>query len=319
MTVLEALHEKDRERAEAEAAADERTAKLHEQLPELAELDAQLAAFGPSLVTAAVSGDLAALQTLQERNLALQERRKALLLVNGYPADIDAPLYRCKLCKDSGYVEQKLCSCVRRRIAVHAYTSAGLGKGLADKTFANFSLRYYSGDDLARMDSIAAICRKYVQTFDREAGSLLFLGKTGLGKTHLSAAIAGGVAERGYCVLYESAQKLFDAYEAGRFGRDTSGKLEQYEACDLLIIDDLGAECGSAYTAATFFNLLNTRLVNSKAMIINTNLDRAQLEKTYGERVLSRLLGEFRVLLFAGKDVRMQKLSERSAQAKEGD
>jgi DNA replication protein DnaC len=78
-----------------------------------------------------------------------------------------------------------------------------------------------------------------------------------------------------------------------------------------LLIDDLGAECGSQYTAATFFNLLNTRLMENKPTLINTNLNRAQLEKNYGERVLSRLLGEFRVLLFAGKDVRMQKLAER--------
>jgi len=51
--------------------------------------------------------------------------------------------------------------------------------------------------------------------------------------------------------------------------------------------------------------------MEGKPTVINTNLNRPQLEKTYGERVLSRLLGEFRVLLFTGSDVRMQKLSEK--------
>jgi len=178
-----------------------------------------------------------------------------------------------------------------------------------DKSFENFSLQYYSGEDRTRMETILASCKKYAQTFDDNARSLLFMGKTGLGKTHLSAAIAGAVAMKGYRVLYETSQKLFDTYEAARFGRENAPDTDKYVNCDLLIIDDLGAECGSQYTAATFFNLLNTRLIEGKPILINTNLNRPQLEKAYGERVLSRLLGEFRVLLFTGKDVRMQRLS----------
>lgn len=313
MTVLEALHEKDRQRARAEAAADRRTAELCREIPALCELDRELAACGPAMVTAAISGDSGKLDKIQARNLALQARRADLLQQHGYRADEDAPVYTCKRCGDSGYTGQTLCDCVRTCIAVDAYTSAGLGKGLLGKTFENFSLRYYTADEQPRMDAILTHCRKYAQQFDKNAPSLLFLGKTGLGKTHLSAAIAGTVAQKGYRVLYESSQKLFDCYEAGRFGRDAEQKTERYEDCDLLIIDDLGAECATKYTAATFFNLLNTRLINGKPTIINTNLDRAKLEETYGERVLSRLLGEFRLLLFVGKDVRMQKLSERTS------
>jgi hypothetical protein len=142
-------------------------------------------------------------------------------------------------------------------------------------------------------------------------GGRPFLLQMPLLMSAVSAAIAAGVAAKGYRVLYETSQKLFDTYESARFGRDNAPDTEKYESCDLLLIDDLGAECGSQYTAATFFNLLNTRLMENKPTLINTNLNRAQLEKNYGERVLSRLLGEFRVLLFAGKDVRLQKLSER--------
>ena len=309
ITITEALHYKDRQRAEAEAKADARTAELCRQIPELAAIDRELAACGPALVAAAIGGNKEKLAEIEQNNLALQQKRRELLVSRGFRPDEDAPVYNCKNCSDSGYADGKLCPCVKKRLAVEAYTSAGLGKGLMDKSFENFSLQYYSGEDRTRMETILASCKKYAQTFDENARSLLFMGKTGLGKTHLSAAIAGAVAMKGYRVLYETSQKLFDTYEAARFGRENAPDTDKYVNCDLLIIDDLGAECGSQYTAATFFNLLNTRLIEGKPILINTNLNRPQLEKAYGERVLSRLLGEFRVLLFTGKDVRMQRLS----------
>ena len=310
ISITEALHYKDRQRAEAEAKAEARTAELCAKIPALAKIDRELASCGPALVAAAIGGDREKFAEIEARNLALQKKRGEILVLNGYRADEDAPDYACKACSDSGYADGKLCPCVKKRLAVEAYTSAGLGKGLMDKTFDNFSLQYYSGEERTRMESILAGCKKYVQNFDGNARSLLFMGKTGLGKTHLSAAIAGGVAMKGYRVLYETSQKLFDTYEAARFGRSDAPDTDKYLACDLLIIDDLGAECSSQYTAATFFNLLNTRLIEGKPILINTNLNRPQLESVYGERVLSRLLGEFRVLLFVGKDVRMQKLSQ---------
>ncbi len=311
MTLTQVLHIKDKQRSEAEAKAEARTIALCKEIPALSEIDRQLAAYGPALVGFAIAGNKEAIANLEKENLELQERRKQLLLSHGYKANEDSPAYVCAKCSDSGYAKGTLCICVKQQIALSAYASAGLGKGLIGKNFENFSLKYYTGDDLARMEKVVAICRDYVKSFTPTSQPLLFMGKTGLGKTHLSAAIAGGVAARGYNVIYETSQKLFDTYEAARFARDSAPDTEKYEECDLLLIDDLGAECGSQYTAATFFNLLNTRLMHSKPTVINTNLNRPQLEKTYGERVLSRLLGEFRVLLFTGSDVRMQKLSEK--------
>ena len=311
MTITEALLEKDKQRAEAEAKADKRTRELHRDLPALEELDRQLAACGPALVKVMMSKDRQALEKLEAENLSLQEKRRKLLTENGYRPDEDEPPYTCPACRDSGYMGQKLCDCVRKRLAVDLYTSTGLGKGLLGKTFDNFSLHYYIGEDRQHMETVLSICRSYAEKFDENAKPLLFLGKTGLGKTHLSAAIAMTVAKKGYDVLYETAQKLFDRYEASRFGRDNSGMTERYESCDLLLIDDLGTECASQYTSATFFNLINTRLLNGRPILINTNLNRPQLEKAYGERVLSRLLGDFRVLRFVGTDVRMQKVTDK--------
>ena len=310
MTVSEALQIKNRQRSDAEKRADERTAALCKQFPALAQIDEELAAYGPELVRIAMQGDREAMAALEKSNLALQDKRREFLKANGLSPDEDTPKYICRDCRDSGYVGNGLCDCVRKLIAMDAYRAAGLGKGLSDKTFDNFRMLYYSGEDREQMERVLECCRKYAQNFSAESPSLLFIGKTGLGKTHLSAAIACAVAAKGHQVVYESAQKLYDTYESARFGRDAESveRTELYENCTLLIVDDLGTECATQYTAATFFNLLNTRLINRRPILINTNLDRVHLEKIYGERVLSRLFGEFRVLLFKGKDVRMQKI-----------
>ncbi|MBP5230303.1 MAG: ATP-binding protein [Clostridia bacterium] len=314
MTREEALSVKNRLRAAAEKKAAVRTRELRSQIPELRETDDLLASFGPRIVAAAFASDGTAMEALKEENLRLQKKRGEILLAHGFRAEEDAPDYACKQCGDTGYNLLSLCDCVKALMASDSYRSSGLGKGLAGKTFDSFSLDYYQGQDAVTMGKILAACRAYADSFEKDSPSLLFLGKTGLGKTHLSAAIADAVARKGFRVVYETSQKLFDTYENSRFGKqpESQERAEEYESCDLLLIDDLGAECASQYTSATFFNLLNTRLIHSRPIIISTNLNNAGLEKAYGERILSRLLGEFRLFPFTGQDVRMQKLLRRS-------
>ena len=41
---------------------------------------------------------------------------------------------------------------------------------------------------------------------------------------------------------------------------------------DLLVIDDLGAEMATPFSKSALYNLVNTRLLANRPMIINTNL-----------------------------------------------
>ena len=312
MTREEALQRKESMRAKALRDAQSRTDALHEQLPLLCELDQKLAAIGPSFVQAAIRGDQSAQEQLLAQKDLLQKQRADFLTANGLRPDEDKPVFACPKCEDTGYVVLRLCDCVKSMMYSERYRSAGLGRGVFDKSFDNFSLSYYGPKDAETMGRILRICRNYASSFTKDSQSMLFIGKTGLGKTHLSAAVAGEVAHKGYSVLYESAQSLFDSYEHARFGTidEAVDRVKEYETCDLLLIDDLGSESSSQYTSACFFNLLNLRLISGSPTIISTNLNNAALEKTYGERILSRLLGEYRVLEFAGQDIRMKKVLE---------
>ncbi len=309
MTAAEAMQKKNALREKALSTALQRTAALDEKYPDIAEIDKELSAVASLIISAMRSENCEAeINRIKERNLCLQEERRKKLLSYGIPEDYDTPVFSCPVCSDTGYDGKTFCSCVIKMCAVDAYLSSGLGKALLDQTFESFSLKYYGGKSRDDMADVLDTCLDYANNFGAGA-NLLLTGGTGLGKTHLSSAIAQRVIDKGYTVIYESAQTVFDAFESVRFGRgneDTS----KYLTCDLLIIDDLGTEFSTQYTAAVLYQLLNQRLVNGKSVVLSTNLGGKELLKRYGERIYSRLLGSFDTCVFSGSDVRLIKLGE---------
>jgi DNA replication protein DnaC len=136
------------------------------------------------------------------------------------------------------------------------------------------------------------------------------IGSTGLGKTHLSSAIAKEVLKKGYTVVYESAQNIFDLFEEKKFGRAPEADTDRFLNADLLIMDDLGTEHITQFTVSVLYNLINERTNKCKATIISTNLSPDELKLTYKPRIFSRLFGDFKVMSFKGMDIRLQKLGE---------
>ena len=76
---------------------------------------------------------------------------------------------------------------------------------------------------------------------------------------------------------------------------------------DLLIIDDLGTETMSNVKFTELFNIINSRLLNNKKMVISTNLSLSELYNLYDERVMSRIIGNFSIYRFVGEDIRLKK------------
>ncbi len=304
MKLNDALRIKTEKRIDAINKSDIKRAELHARLPRIKQIDALL----EDIPMRSIIGE--SIEVLRAESDALTAERARLLEAAGYEPDYDTPRFECNECNDGGYCGLKLCQCIKNMMASENYQESALAGGLVGKTFDNFSLDFYSeGSERKQMEAILNGCRKYADGFrnDTSAG-LLFLGGTGLGKTHLSAAIANVVSSKGLSVIYESAQQIFDTVDAVRFNRMDISERKKYENCHLLIIDDLGAECITQYSVSAITSLIDLRIVNGKKTIISSNLSPAGIRKTYGERLLSRLLGEFRVLQFVGKDIRMQKI-----------
>ena len=149
---------------------------------------------------------------------------------------------------------------------------------------------------------------------DAAMNLLLVYGAPGLGKTHLSTAVAKTVLDAGHDVLYTTAVGMVSAFEAERFGNSMGmteeSNINRYYEVDLLIIDDLGTEVTNQFTTSALYNVINTRLNLHRPTIISTNLMQEELRRRYWDRITSRLFGEYRILLFLGTDVRAQKIRQ---------
>ena len=156
------------------------------------------------------------------------------------------------------------------------------------------------------MENVLEYCQDWARYFTRKSQGLIMLGKTGLGKTHLSLAIAGTVIDRGYNVYYGSVPNIMNKLEKEHFGRNPSDEnlLDELCECDLLILDDLGAEFSTQFTVSCIYNIINSRILSGKPTIISTNLTPNELEDKYTQRITSRIIGSYVSLKFMGRDIR---------------
>ena len=297
----------------AQAAARVRRLDIHAKLPEVKEIDARLAATGICIFEASLIDDKKALEEIKMENIALNKRKAEILVAAGYPADYTEIKYECPLCGDTGVVDYKMCSCIKEKLVIAGLESSGMYELIKTQTFENFDLSYYSGEALQRMKTILDITRQYAENFELEkSGSIIMMGNTGLGKTHLSSAMGGVIINKGNDVYYTGAVEMLADFETERFGYDRSGEsssaTDKYFTCDLLIIDDLGTELINQFTTSCLYNVINSRLIKKKATIINTNFSRDELRKKYQDRITSRIFGEYTVLPFLGTDIREKKI-----------
>ena len=241
-----------------------------------------------------------------------QEQVDSLMAAAGITeADLQPP-YTCQICGDRGFVDGKICNCRQAALNQLVYEQLCDVSPARECSFQNFDLGYYDQGIRPLMGRVVESCQRYVRDFGPGSKNLLFTGATGLGKTHLSLAIAEGVAHKGHLVMYVSAPHLMDELERGKFQKDEAA-LEFREiifGCDLLVIDDLGTEMVTSYTRSEVYDLVNTRLNTSRPTIINTNLTLQQIEGIYTSRVYSRITGMFAVVEFKGRDIRLLKKYE---------
>ncbi len=301
----------------AQERAQANRMELYAAIPAIRELDGVLNRTGMDIMSVITKGGNTeeAIASLRRRNDELLVERGRLLRENGYPEDYSDIHYDCPLCGDSGFVDTKMCDCMRRALIKAGYESSGLGALIRTQSFDNFSTEYYRNDSKAyeRMGKAVANLRAFAEQFDGNTyRNYLLLGGTGLGKTHLSTAVAKTVIEGGFDVLYVTAVGMLADFETKRFGHaeDIKNDLDRYTETELLIIDDLGTEVANQFTLSCLYDVINHRINRRLCTMINTNLSHKELEARYNERITSRLLGEYHPIIFTGVDIRKQKIQK---------
>lgn len=257
---------------------------------------------------------------LQEEIRSMSEQKKTILTEAGYNEDYLQPIYDCKICHDTGFVDNEKCQCLKKEIINHAYAQSNLDNILEVENFDNFRLDVYSDQPDPKTGKsprqIAErnykICYSFASEFGQRYENLILHGQAGLGKTYLCNSIAKEVLDSGSTVIYLTAFNLFRLLENYRFhnndGQISIDEIQAIYDCDLLIIDDLGTEVNNAFTTSELFSLINSRLLDKRPIVISTNLSPSGWTNQYSDRIVSRIYGNYLSLGFTGSDIRLQKL-----------
>lgn len=321
-----ALQRFEEDKRERETRFQERREGVFRRQPRLREIDAELRATMSRIISSALRHGTdpgPAVEVLREENLRLQEEKRQLLAQMALPPDCLEEKPACALCGDTGYRGGQVCRCLRSYYAREQQKELSRMLDLGSQSFETFSLDWYPEDynpalgisARENMDWVYRTCRRFAEHFRPESGSLLLTGDPGLGKTFLSAAIAREVSGDGWSVVYDTAAHVFDRFEALKFGREerdeAASDVDRALNCDLLILDDLGTEMTTAFVQSALYQIVNTRLMEKRATVLNTNLKVDEIAKRYSPQIASRIEGEYQVLPVFGEDIRKLKKERR--------
>ncbi len=122
--------------------------------------------------------------------------------------------------------------------------------------------------------------------FIREKKNIVFIGKPGTGKTHLSIAFGIQALKKGYKVLFTSVSEMLNALHMSKADNSYYQKIQQYLVPDLLILDELGFKKLPEYNVNDFFEIISKRYEHG-SVIITTNKTFEQWEDIFADSILA--------------------------------
>jgi hypothetical protein len=131
--------------------------------------------------------------------------------------------------------------------------------------------------------------------------NLVILGPVGTGKSHLACAAIRAASDEGATIAFKPIDEMLEELRPNGPER----ALDALTGVDLLVIDDVGGERATEWTAERLYAVVNRRWLDERPTIITSNLDRAALETHLGARTFSRLVGDKAIaVVLSGQDRR---------------
>ena len=296
---------------------ENRIKEVYNKIPSMKSLEKSIKELGYSIIQDGLKGYDTEKKENDLKNLRVQ--KISLLNQHGFPKDYMEIRYHHPVCKDTGFVGTRMCSCRKQLIIDKNYSQSNIRNLIKYENFKNFNLDLFSDNiyenhhltPRENMIEITKLLWKFINNFDKQTDNLYIFGDVGRGKTFLLNAVAKEILDRNYSVLYMTSSRLFKflndynwAFEEARAKHQ-----EQFDfilECDLLIIDDLGSEPSSKNDSANLFEVVNNRMIAGKPIIFSTNFDETMLSEMYGERIFSRIIGNSEVYEIFGEDLRLK-------------
>lgn len=200
---------------------------------------------------------------------------------------------RCPACSEDearGEAERKAAQ--ERQNKAQAWQNRLGYSGIPDR-FKNRTLAGFEAST-AHQKTALEFAMDYADNFDsviQTGRSAMFLGKPGTGKTHLACGIGLQIMAQGRTVLFTTVMR------AVRRVKDSWSRSDETETQaiaamtfpDLLILDEVGVQFGSEFERNIMFDVINERYERRKPTLFLSNLNRNEIERFLGERVIDRM------------------------------
>ena len=116
----------------------------------------------------------------------------------------------------------------------------------------------------------AVMVRFFDSAFIEKAGSLIFIGPSGVGKTHLAVALGTKMVQLGYRVRFLTTQQFANQVLGAATRADTEQVLQPLLRCDLLILDEFGYLPIDARLGPALYELISGRY-EKRATVMTSN------------------------------------------------
>lgn len=162
-------------------------------------------------------------------------------------------------------------------------SKAFVSKAMFSKTFENSDHKFGK-----EQEALALKFANYTVEHSDSHFGLLMCGSPAGGKTYHSACIANKLVDNKKSVIMRSMPRIISDYKF-----NDNQMLQDFEACDLLIIDDLGTERETTFGQELVYSVIDSRYCAQKPLIVSTNLTLEQLSKpqtVMEQRIYGRVL-----------------------------
>lgn len=146
--------------------------------------------------------------------------------------------------------------------------------------------------------------------FIKDRENIVFLGSSGVGKTHLATSIGISAAKKRISTYFIKCHDLIMHLKKAKLENRLEARLKNYTRYTLLIIDELGYLPIDSEDSKLFFQLIDKRY-EKKSTIITTNINFSKWDKVFmdpviANAILDRVLHHAHVVNITGKSYRLK-------------